>query len=82
MVFNTTNRTTKYNRIIAPFVGMNHQRKNIFFTCGFHLDETTGTFTWLFETFLVAMGYKAPKTIFTDPCQAMAHAVNDVFPNT
>ncbi|XP_059669506.1 protein FAR1-RELATED SEQUENCE 5-like [Cornus florida] len=81
-VFDTTYRTNKYNMIFAPFVGVNHHLKNILFGCAFLLDETTDSFVWLFETFLEAMENKAPKTIFTDQCQAMANAIKKVFPNT
>ena len=75
VVFDTTYRTNRYNMIFAPFVGINHHKKNIFFSCAFLLDETTDTFIWLFETFLEAMGNQPPKTIFTDQCQAMANAI-------
>ncbi|KAI8552373.1 hypothetical protein RHMOL_Rhmol06G0261700 [Rhododendron molle] len=82
VIFDTTYRTNKYNMICAPFVGVNHHWKNIYFGCAFLQDETTSTFVWLFETFLEAMGSKAPKTIFTDQDHAMANAVKQVFPNT
>ncbi|XP_024165441.1 protein FAR1-RELATED SEQUENCE 5-like [Rosa chinensis] len=82
VVFDTTYRTNKYNMICAPFVGVNHHWKNVLFGCAFLLDETTASFIWLFETFLEAMEGKKPKTIFTDRCQAMANAIEKVFPET
>ncbi|XP_059639387.1 protein FAR1-RELATED SEQUENCE 5-like [Cornus florida] len=82
VVFDTTYRTNRYDMIFAPFVGVNHHRKNILFGCAFLVDETTDSFVWLFEEFLEAMDNKAPKTIFTDQCQAMANAIKKVFPNT
>ncbi|XP_038697766.1 protein FAR1-RELATED SEQUENCE 5-like [Tripterygium wilfordii] len=81
VIFDTTYRTNKYNMIYAPFVGVNHHWKNVFFGCAFLLDETTSSFVWLFETFLASMGNRAPKTIFTDQAQAMASAIRIVFPN-
>nr|XP_011459808.1 PREDICTED: protein FAR1-RELATED SEQUENCE 5-like [Fragaria vesca subsp. vesca] len=82
VVFDTTYRTNKYNMICAPFVGVNHHWKNVLFGCAFLLDETTDSFIWLFETFLQAMEGKKPKTIFTDRCQAMANAIEKVFPDS
>ena len=67
---------------MPPLVGVNHHWKNVFFGCAFLLDETTVSFTWLFETFLESMGNKKPKTIFTDQCQAMKNAIRVVFPDT
>ncbi|BFG39185.1 hypothetical protein CerSpe_254590 [Prunus speciosa] len=73
--FDTTFRTKKYNLICAPFVGVNHHCKNVLFGCAFVSDESTDSFIWLFETFLESMGYKQPKTIFTDVGNAMANAI-------
>ncbi|KAK4601355.1 hypothetical protein RGQ29_010777 [Quercus rubra] len=80
--FDTTYRTNKYNMICAPFVGVNHHWKNVLFGCAFLLDETTASFTWLFETFMESMGNQKPKTIFTDQCQAMKNAIRVVLPDT
>lgn len=82
VVFDTTYRTNKYNMICAPFVGLNHHWKNVFFGCAFLSDETIVSFIWAFQSFLKAMGNKAPKTIFTDQDHAMANAIKTVFPNT
>lgn len=68
--------------ICAPFVGLNHHWKNVFFGCAFLSDETIASFVWAFQSFLKAMGNKAPKTIFTDQDHAMANAIKTVFPNT
>ncbi|KAL3828181.1 hypothetical protein ACJIZ3_016983 [Penstemon smallii] len=81
VIFDTTFRTNKYNMVCAPFVGINHHWQNVLLGCAFLLDETTSSFTWVFEAFLEAMG-KAPETIFTDQDQAMANAIQKVFPNT
>ncbi|XP_050368937.1 protein FAR1-RELATED SEQUENCE 3-like [Argentina anserina] len=82
VMFDTTYRTNKYNMICAPFVGVNQHWKNVLFGCAFLLDETTASFIWLFETFLEAMEGKKPKTIFIDRCQAMANAIEKVFPES
>ncbi|KAK3437227.1 hypothetical protein EUGRSUZ_C01967 [Eucalyptus grandis] len=82
VVFDATYRTNKYNMICAPFVGLNHHWKNVLFDCAFLLDETIASFVWALQSFLEAMGNKAPKTIFTDQDHAMANAIRTVLPNT
>lgn len=56
--------------------------KNIYFGCAFLCNETSGSFVWLFQTFLKAMGGKTPKTIFTDQAPTIAFAIKEVFPGT
>lgn len=82
VIFDTSSRTHKYNLVCAPFVGVNHHGKNVLFGCVVLLDESSATFTWLFETFLESMGNQHPKTIFTGQCQAMADSISNVFPKT
>ncbi|WCJ23459.1 FAR1-related sequence 5 [Euphorbia peplus] len=82
VIFDTTFRTNRYNLVCAPFVGVNHHWQNVMFGCAFLLNEKTESFKWLFTSFLESMGGKAPKTIFTDEDQAMANAIEEVFPNT
>ena len=82
VIFDTTYRTNKYNMIYAPFVGVNHHWKNVLFGCAFLCDETIASFVWLFDAFLEAMDYKAPKTIFIDQDHAMANAIARVLPKT
>lgn len=51
VIFDTIYRTNKYNMICAPFVGVNHHWKNIYFGCAFLQDETTSMFVWFFFFF-------------------------------
>ncbi|KAF8020154.1 hypothetical protein BT93_G0762 [Corymbia citriodora subsp. variegata] len=81
VVFDTTYRTNKYNMICAPFVGLNHHWKNVVFGCAFLLDETIASFVWAFQSFLEAMGNKAPKTIFPNQDHATANAIKIVLLN-
>ncbi|KAK9268942.1 hypothetical protein L1049_000708 [Liquidambar formosana] len=81
-VFDSTYRINKYNMVCALFLGVNHHWKNVLFGCAFLVDESTASFTWLFETFLESMGNQHPKTIFTNHCQAMANSIEKVFPDT
>ncbi|KAG8380882.1 hypothetical protein BUALT_Bualt06G0062900 [Buddleja alternifolia] len=45
-------------------------------------DETATTFSWLFDTFVIAMSGKNPQTILTDQDAAMAKALASRWPNT
>ncbi|XP_062021084.1 protein FAR1-RELATED SEQUENCE 5-like [Rosa rugosa] len=80
--FDTTYRTNEANRPFGVFVGFNHHRETVIFGAALMYDETSDSFTWLFETFLEAMSNKAPKSIFTDQDAAMAKACANVMPNT
>ncbi|KAL8473735.1 hypothetical protein ACS0TY_030544 [Phlomoides rotata] len=82
VVFDTTYRTNKYNLICAPFVGLNHHKKNVFFACAFLADETIESFKWLFETFKKSMRGRCPVTLLTDQDHAIASAIEQVFPDT
>lgn len=82
MIFDTTYRTNRYDMICAPFVVVNNHWNNTFFGCAFLCNETSGSFVWLFQTFLKAMGGKTPKTIFTDQAPTIAFAIKEVFPGT
>lgn len=79
LLIDTTYRTNKYNLYCAPFVGMNHHRKNVLFGIGFLSDETTETFEWLLRAFLEAMNGKEPQVIFSDQCKALMNGIDRVF---
>ncbi|KAH6777472.1 hypothetical protein C2S51_008784 [Perilla frutescens var. frutescens] len=81
VVFDTTYKTNKYGLICAPFVGLNHHKKNVMFGCAFISDEKTETFMWLFEVFKKSMKMKCPVTIFTDQDLAITSALSKVFPD-
>ncbi|XP_073059472.1 protein FAR1-RELATED SEQUENCE 5-like isoform X7 [Primulina eburnea] len=82
MVFDTTYRTNKYNLICAPFIGINNHWNNAMFGCAFLANEKYESFQWLFEVFKKSMGGKCPITLFTDQDQAIATAIEKVFPQT
>ncbi|XP_059635392.1 protein FAR1-RELATED SEQUENCE 5-like [Cornus florida] len=73
--FDTTYKVVHGNRRFVIFLGMNHHRETAMFGVALMYDETADSFVWLFETFLKAMGGKAPKTIITDQDAAMAKAL-------
>ncbi|KAF7811452.1 protein FAR1-RELATED SEQUENCE 5-like [Senna tora] len=78
----TTYCTNNAHRPLALFSGFNHHRGVVIFGAALLYDETTASFNWLFETFLKAHNQKKPLTMFTDQDQAMAKAIQEVFPNT
>ena len=82
LILDTTFKTDRYNMICAPFLGLNHHRQHVLFGCAFLLDESRESFTWLFETFMKAMGRRQPKTIFTTECRAIVMAVEKTLPNS
>ena len=52
------------------------------FGCTFLLDETDASFEWLFSTVFKSMDNQPLKTFFSNQDQAMAKAIEKVFPNT
>jgi len=66
----------------APLTRLNHHHQSILFGCALLQDETEKSFTWLFETWLMAMGGKSPVSIITDQDKAIGGAISKVFPNT
>ena len=83
LILDTTFRTTdRYNMICAPFWGLNHHRQQVLFGCAFLLDESLESFAWLLETFMVAMGRRQPKTIFTTECPEISEAVEAILPKS
>ncbi|PIN10912.1 hypothetical protein CDL12_16491 [Handroanthus impetiginosus] len=80
--FDTTYRKNKEGRPFALFVGVNHHKQTVVFGAALLYDETTSTFTWLFDTFARAMSGKQPKTILTDQDAAMAKALALKWPKT
>jgi hypothetical protein len=80
--FDTTYNTNQYDMKFAPFTGVNHHMRSIFFGASFLADEKIESYIWLFETFLRAMGQKAPTLIVTDEDASMRAAIAIVLPNT
>ncbi|XP_042509203.1 uncharacterized protein LOC122084844 [Macadamia integrifolia] len=73
--FDTTFCTNKEYRPFGIFAGFNHHRGVIIFGVALLYDETTESFSWLFEQ-------KKPITIFTVQDAAMAKALLEVWPET
>ncbi|XP_058180152.1 protein FAR1-RELATED SEQUENCE 5-like [Rhododendron vialii] len=68
--------------LYAPIVGINNHGQTTLFGCGLLDGETTDAVTWLFTTFLEAMGGKKLVSIFTDQSRAIANAIRAMFPDS
>ena len=80
--FDSTYNTNQYEYTFAPFTGVNHHMQSVLFGAGFLLHETEESYTWLFRSFLRAMGAVAPRVIITDECVRMKNAIEKTLPNT
>lgn len=82
VTFDTTYKKTKYMMPFATFRGVNNHLQSVTFGCALLMDETKGSYVWLLETWLTAMGGRHPETLVTDRDKAMEGAITRVFPNT
>ncbi|KAL3830804.1 hypothetical protein ACJIZ3_019606 [Penstemon smallii] len=53
ITFDTTYITNRYDMPFAPFVGVNHHGQSILLGCGLLGNETTDSFIWLFNAWLM-----------------------------
>ena len=60
--FDTTFQTSKSEIAFAPLLGTNHHRQTITFGYALLFNETTKSFIWLFETFIMAISSKRSST--------------------
>ncbi|PUZ51039.1 hypothetical protein GQ55_6G134700 [Panicum hallii var. hallii] len=80
--FDATYSTNQYDMKFAPFTGVNHYMRSIFFGAAFLADEKIESYVWLFQTFLRAMRGKAPAFIVTDEDASIRAGIANVLPNT
>ncbi|XP_074292216.1 protein FAR1-RELATED SEQUENCE 5-like [Silene latifolia] len=71
--------TNKYDMVFVPFTGVDHHKRCITFRAGLIGDESIECYTWLFKTFLEAMGGCQPRIIITDQDKSMKSVVPEVF---
>ncbi|KAL4300472.1 hypothetical protein AHAS_Ahas17G0204300 [Arachis hypogaea] len=55
-----------YNKPLVIFSGSNHHGQTVIFGCGLLVNEDIGSYKWLMETFLEAMGNKHPMVMWGD----------------
>ncbi|KAJ1703204.1 hypothetical protein LUZ63_002983 [Rhynchospora breviuscula] len=82
VTFDTTYRTNRFCMPLAPFIGVNHHRRCVFFGIAMLRSEHIAGFVWLFKTWVKAMYGKKPRAIITDQDPAMRIAIKEVFPNS
>ncbi|XP_074293014.1 protein FAR1-RELATED SEQUENCE 5-like [Silene latifolia] len=71
--------TNKYDMVFVPFTGVDHHKRCITLGAGLIGDESIECYTWLFKTFLEAMGGCQPIIIITDQDKSMKSVVPKVF---
>ncbi|KAH9769829.1 protein FAR1-RELATED SEQUENCE [Citrus sinensis] len=81
LAFDATYRKNAYRKPFVVLLGINHHRRSIVFRFALLSDETEHTYTWLLQTFLLAMEGKQPKTVITDGDKAMRNAISNKFPD-
>ncbi|XP_074271417.1 protein FAR1-RELATED SEQUENCE 5-like [Silene latifolia] len=69
----------KYDMVFVPFTGVDHHKRCITFGAGLIGDKSIECYTWLFKTFLEAMGGCQPRIIITDQDKSMKSVVPEVF---
>ncbi|KAL6606177.1 hypothetical protein ACP70R_041830 [Stipagrostis hirtigluma subsp. patula] len=80
--FDSTYKTNQYDMMFAPFTGVNHHKACVMFGAAFISNEKIESYKWVFETFLKAMGGKAPRLIITDEDASMKVAIECILPST
>ncbi|KAL7086581.1 hypothetical protein ACP275_13G010100 [Erythranthe tilingii] len=79
--FDTSYVRNKYKMPLALFVGVNQHYQFMLLGCALICDENAGTYSWVMQTWLKAMGGQAPKIVITDQDEAMKSVISDVFPS-
>ena len=77
--FDSTYSMNEYNMIFTPFTGVNHHKANVLFGVALLSNKKIESYTWLFKTFLNAMGGVEPALIITDEDASMKAAIQNVF---
>lgn len=67
---------------LPPLTRVNHHKSCVTFGAAFILKEKIEPYTWVFKSFLKAMGGIAPKLIITDEDLSMRTAIRVIFPGT
>ncbi|KAL4344042.1 hypothetical protein AHAS_Ahas11G0138800 [Arachis hypogaea] len=76
--FDSTYNRNVYNKPLVIFSGSNHNGQTVIFGCGLLVNEDIGSYKWLLETFLEAMGNKHPMAVVTDGDLSMREDIKQV----
>ncbi|XP_023517944.1 protein FAR1-RELATED SEQUENCE 4 [Cucurbita pepo subsp. pepo] len=80
--FDTTYFTNKYKLPLVLFIGVNHHIQPTLLGCALIADETVNTFSWLIQTWYIAMGERAPQVMLTDQNTNIKAVIEAVLPGT
>ncbi|XP_076914600.1 protein FAR1-RELATED SEQUENCE 4-like [Bidens hawaiensis] len=80
--FDTMYFMNKYKLPLVCFIGVNQHCQPTMLGCALIADETLFTYFWLFQTWFLAMGNRAPNVILTDQSNSIEAAIAAVFPET
>lgn len=80
VALDTTYRKSRRMMPFISFTGVNHHLQPVIFACGIIFEESEPSFSWLLETFSVAMRGRAPLSLVTEPDENLRAAVSRVFP--
>ncbi|KAL8262955.1 hypothetical protein R6Q59_024304 [Mikania micrantha] len=80
--FDTMYFMNKYKIPLVLFIGANQHCQPTLLGCALIADETLFTFVWLFQTWFLAMGSRAPHVILSDQSNSIEAAIAAVFPET
>ncbi|XP_028060050.1 protein FAR1-RELATED SEQUENCE 5-like [Camellia sinensis] len=79
LIFDSTYRTNAYKKPFGMLAGVTNHFRTTIFACVLLANEIIDTYTWVLETFMEAMGNKAPVSVLTDGDKAMREAIKRVF---
>ncbi|XP_028065122.1 protein FAR1-RELATED SEQUENCE 5-like [Camellia sinensis] len=79
LIFDSTYRTNAYKKPFVMLAGVISHFRTTIFACVFLANETSETYIWVWETFMEAMGNKAPVSVLTNGDKAMREAFRRVF---
>ncbi|KAF8063907.1 hypothetical protein N665_1177s0008 [Sinapis alba] len=81
VLFDTFYAGNRYRIPFAPLVGVNRYRQYVLLGCTLIGEESESTYSWLFRTWLKAVGGQAPGVMITDQDRVLSDVVAEVFPN-
>lgn len=71
---------SRYRIPFAPFIGVSHHCQYVLLGCALIGEESKATYSWLFRTWLKAVG-QAPGVMITDQDKLLSDTVIEVFPS-
>lgn len=80
VLFDTFYVRSRYRIPFAPFIGVSHHCQYVLLGCALIGEESKATYSWLFRTWLKAVG-QAPGVMITDQDKLLSDTVIEVFPS-